>query len=74
VSRQGRDHVKATYRPTHRYVSQGRTWHGLAPDTTWRGRVWVPGIRVTSCDLRVLMDQPTKAISSYDGLCRHDGR
>jgi hypothetical protein len=31
-----------------------------------------PAIRVTLCDLRVLMDQPTKAISSYDGLSRHD--
>ena len=25
--------------------------------------VWVPDIGVTSCDLRVLMDQPTEAIS-----------
>jgi hypothetical protein len=28
--------------------------------------VWVPDIRVASCDLRVLMDQPTEAISSHD--------
>ena len=28
--------------------------------------VWVPDIRFTSCDLRVLMDQPTEAISSHD--------
>ena len=28
--------------------------------------LWVPDIRFTSCDLRVLMDQPTKAISSHD--------
>jgi hypothetical protein len=28
--------------------------------------VWVPVIGVTSCDLRVLVDQPTESISSYD--------
>jgi hypothetical protein len=28
--------------------------------------LWVPDIRFTSCDLRVLMDQPTKAVSSHD--------
>ena len=28
--------------------------------------LWVPDIRFTSCDLRVLMDQPTEAISSHD--------
>jgi hypothetical protein len=28
---------------------------------------------VTSCDLRILVDQPAKAISSSDGLSRHDG-
>ena len=28
--------------------------------------VWVPVIRVTSCDLRILMDQPIESISSYD--------
>src|SRR5215216_8197669 len=28
--------------------------------------LWVPDIRVASCDLRVLMDQPTEAISSHD--------
>ena len=26
--------------------------------------LWVPDIRVTSCDLRILMDQPTDSISS----------
>jgi hypothetical protein len=35
--------------------------------------VWVPDIRATSCDLRVLMDQPTEAISSHDPpRRRHD--
>jgi hypothetical protein len=28
--------------------------------------VWVPDIRFTSCDLRVLMDQSTEANSSHD--------
>ena len=28
--------------------------------------LWVPVIGSKSCDLRVLMDQPTKAISSHD--------
>ena len=36
--------------------------------------VWVPDIRFTSCDLRVLMDQPTEAISSYDASSRPDDR
>jgi hypothetical protein len=31
-----------------------------------RPYLWVPDIGVTSCDLRVLMDQPTEAISSHD--------
>jgi hypothetical protein len=31
-----------------------------------RNRVWVPVIRFTSCDLRVLMDQPTEPISPCD--------
>jgi hypothetical protein len=31
-----------------------------------RNRVWVPVIRFTSCDLRLLMDQPTELISPRD--------
>jgi hypothetical protein len=29
---------------------------------------------VTSCDLRILMDQPTEPISSHDSPSRHEGR
>jgi hypothetical protein len=36
--------------------------------------LWVPDIRFTSCDLRVLMDQPTESISSHDPPSRHEGR
>jgi hypothetical protein len=28
--------------------------------------VWVPDTRSTSCDLRVLVDQPTESVPSYD--------
>jgi hypothetical protein len=35
------------------------------------GTVWVPAIRFTSCDLRVLMDQPTEPISPHDPPNRH---
>jgi hypothetical protein len=46
------------------------------PSSRWPdgSGLWVPDIRVTSCDLRILMDQPTKVISSYDGRSRPDGR
>ena len=37
------------------------------------GRVGA-GYSVTSCDLRILMDQPTEAISSYDASSRPDDR
>ena len=33
--------------------------------------LWVPVIWFTSCDLRVLMDQPTESISSHDPPSRH---
>jgi len=33
--------------------------------------LWVP-VSVTSCDLRVLMDQPTESISPRDPPSRHD--
>jgi hypothetical protein len=33
--------------------------------------LWVPVIRFTSCDLRVLMDQPSEPISSHDPPSRH---
>jgi hypothetical protein len=32
--------------------------------------LWVPVISVTSCDLRILMDQPTESISSHDASSR----
>jgi hypothetical protein len=32
----------------------------------------VPDIRCASCDLRVLMDQPTEPISPRDPPSRHD--
>jgi hypothetical protein len=35
-------------------------------------RLWVPDIRCASCDLRVLMDQPTEPISPRDPPSRHD--
>jgi hypothetical protein len=34
----------------------------------------VPDIRYTSCDLRVLMDEPTESISSRDASRRPDDR
>jgi hypothetical protein len=36
--------------------------------------VWVPVIRSTSCDLRILMDQPTESISSRDTPSGQDDR
>jgi hypothetical protein len=38
----------------------------VAPGLISAWRLWVPVIRVTSCDLRILMDQPTESISSHD--------
>jgi hypothetical protein len=44
--------------------------YGLADPATGQAvtasTLWVPVIRVTSCNLRVLMDQPTEAISPRD--------
>ena len=44
----------------------------LLPRWVWQGRV---GARysVTSCHLRVLMDQPAEAISPHDAPCRDMG-
>jgi hypothetical protein len=33
--------------------------------------LWVPDIRFMSCDLRVLVDQPTQPISPHDPPSRH---
>ena len=33
--------------------------------------LWVPVIRSKSCDLRILMDQPTESIPSHDPPNRH---
>jgi hypothetical protein len=38
------------------------------------GALWVPGIRFTSCDLRILMDQPTESISAHNPSGRQDDR
>ena len=32
------------------------------------------GYSVTSCDLRILMDQPTDSLSSHDSPSGHEGR
>jgi hypothetical protein len=45
-------------------IAGGLAGRQAPPCLGWRpGDLWVPDIGVTSCDLRVLMDQPTEAIS-----------
>jgi hypothetical protein len=43
------------------------------PLRTLAAHLWVPVIRVTSGDLRILMDQPTEPISSHDPPRRRQG-
>src|SRR4029450_4170707 len=45
-------------------ASASSTW--VWKSTITSPTLWVPVIRSTSCDLRVLIDQPTKASSPHD--------
>src|SRR5262245_9955755 len=68
------DHVRQLtrgHRRLKRSVAEARYRHDLdsALYSRWREDVldlWVPAIRFTSCDLRVLMDQPAEPIPSHD--------
>jgi hypothetical protein len=66
VSCPGPDGRSLWSRPRRCFAGTGAWCAGAGPTQRRGAAVWVPDIRVTSCDLRVLMDQPTEAISSHD--------
>jgi len=67
------DEVAAVIMDGLSYPRAGRMV-GISKTEVGDSVVWGAGYSDTSCDLRILMDQPTEPISSYDASSRPDGR